>query len=159
MATFKFEGLDNYISQLQKLNGITGKMVEDAVDEGAGLVADAVRAAIDTIPVDNRFKAEKRSGLKTVQILGLKASFGISPIQDDNGFINRKLGFDGYNKLVTKKWPKGQPNSMIARAINSGTSYLPKTRFVDTATKNTKKACEMAMRNSIDKSISKEIQK
>lgn len=159
MATFRFEGLDNYISQLQQLNGITGRMIEDAVDEGAAIVADEVRQAIDRLPVDDRYHAEERKGLRRAQVVGLYISFGIAPIRNDNGFINRKLGFDGYNNIRSDRWPKGQPNSMVARSINSGTSYLPKTGFMDKATKAVRAACEKAMRNSIDKSISKEIQK
>lgn len=157
MATFKFEGLEEYISQMQKMVGITGKMIEDAVDEGAGLVADEVRQAIDRLPVDDRYYATERKGLKRAQVIGLYNSFGVAPIRNDNGFINRKLGFDGYNNLKSKKWPKGQPNSMVARSINSGTSFLPKTGFMDKATKAVRAECERAMRDSIDKSISKEI--
>lgn len=40
---------------------------------------------------------------------------------------NVKIGFDGYNNIRSKRWPQGQPNQMVARAIESGTSWMSKT--------------------------------
>ena len=76
-------------------------------------------------------------------------------MRDDNGFINVKLGFDGYNATRTKKYPRGQPNVLIARSVNSGTTFRKKTKFVDKAVNSAKKAAEAAM----DAACSREIEK
>ena len=51
---------------------------------------------------------------------------GISPIKHDGDYINAKVGFDGYGSIPTKKYPKGVPNQLVARSVNSGTSFLKK---------------------------------
>ena len=57
--------------------------------------------------------------------------------------------------MKTKKYPNGQPNALIARAVNSGTSFRKKTRFLDKAVNASKKAAEAAM----DAACSREIEK
>lgn len=155
MATFQFGGIDNYIKQLNKLqqsakDGVIGK----AVYAGADVVANSVRAAIQSLPEGK--EGDSSIGIVTpAQKRGLLEGFGISRMRDDNGFVNVKLGFDGYNSVKTKKYPNGQPNALIARAVNSGTSFRKKTRFVDKAVNSAKKAAEAAM----DAACSREIEK
>lgn len=158
MARFEFSGIDNYISQLNKLqqstkDGVVGKTVY----AGAEVVADSVRRAIQALPVGDG-RARNGDLVDTVtlpQKAGLLDGFGISPMRDDNGFINVKLGFDGYNATRTKKYPRGQPNVLIARSVNSGTTFRKKTKFVDKAVNSAKKAAETAM----DAACSREIEK
>ena len=158
MATFQFGGIDNYIKQLNKLqqstkDGVVGKTVY----AGAEVVADSVRRAIETLPVgDGRVHNGKL--VRTVtrsQKAGLMDGFGISRLKDDDGFVNVKLGFDGYNSTKTEKYPNGQPNVLIARSVNSGTTFRKKTKFVDKAVDSAKKAAEAAM----DAACSREIEK
>ena len=69
--------------------------------------------------------------------------------------MNVKIGFDGYNRVITKKWPLGQPNQMVARSVESGTTWMKKNPFVKRgASKSRRKALEM-MRKSVQKSIEK----
>ena len=62
-------------------------------------------------------------------------------------------GFDGYNEDVTKKWPHGKPNSMIARSIEGGTSWKAKHPFIAPAVRSSRDAAEKAMAEEIEKSI------
>ena len=157
MATFEFKGIDNYIKQLNELqtatkDGVVGKTVY----AGAAVVADSVRRAIQALPVgDGRARDGLISTVTLPQKSGLLDGFGISPIRDDDGFINVKLGFDGYNGTRTKNYPKGQPNVVIARAVNSGTTFRKKTKFVDKAVKSAKKAAEAAMAAACSREIEK----
>ena len=158
MAQFEFGGIDNYIAQLNKLrqstkDGVVGK----AVYAGAAVVADSVRRAIQALPVGDG-RAGDGGLIETVtlpQKAGLLDGFGISRLKDDDGFINVKLGFDGYNATRTEKYPRGQPNVLIARSVNSGTTFRKKTKFVDKAVDSAKKAAEAAM----DAACSREIEK
>lgn len=158
MATFQFGGIDNYIKQLNKLqqstkDGVVGKTVY----AGAEVVADSVRRAIQALPVGDG-RARDGGLVDTVtlpQKAGLLDGFGISRLKDDDGFVNVKLGFDGYNSTKTEKYPNGQPNVLIARSVNSGTTFRKKTKFVDKAVNSAKKAAEAAM----DAACSREIEK
>lgn len=155
MATFQFGGIDTYIKQLNKLQAATKDgVIRKTVYAGAAVVADAVRATIQALPEGK--ESEAIFGVITpAQKRGLLEGFGISRMRDDDGFVNVKLGFDGYNSVKTKKYPDGQPNALIARAVNSGTSFRKKTRFVDKAVNASKKTAEAAM----DAACSREIEK
>lgn len=158
MARFEFSGIDNYISQLNKLqqstkDGVVGKTVY----AGAEVVADSVRRAIQALPVGDG-RARDGGLIDTVtlpQKAGLLDGFGISRMKDDDGFVNVKLGFAGYNATRTKRYPRGQPNALIARSVNSGTTFRKKTKFVDKAVNSARKSAEAAM----DAACSREIEK
>ena len=158
MARFEFSGIYNYISQLNKLqqftkDGVVGKTVY----AGAEVVADSVRRAIQALPVGDG-RARDGGLVDTVtlpQKAGLLDGFGISHMKDDDGFVNVKLGFAGYNATRTKRYPRGQPNALIARSVNSGTTFRKKTKFVDKAVNSARKSAEAAM----DAACSREIEK
>lgn len=152
------KGLNNYIAYLQKLNLVTDEVIGEAVYEMANVVADKVRANIQALPaVPNAANiATYRQGysrLSEPEKQGLLDGFGVSPMQDDNGYKNVKLGFDGYNSIKTKKYPKGQPNALIARVTESGSSYREKTPFIRPAVNASKKQAEQAGQMKIDEKI------
>lgn len=152
------KGLDSYIAYLRSIDSISSDMVGEAVYEMAKVVADKVRANIEALPaVPNEANiATYKQGfsrLSEPEKQGLLDGFGVSPIQNDDGYVNVKLGFDGYNSVKTKKYPNGQPNALIARVTNSGSSYRQKTRFVDKAVSSTQKQAEKAGQAKIDEKI------
>lgn len=155
MATFQFGGIDTYIKQLNNLQAATkDDVIGKTVYAGAAVMADAVRATIQALPEGK--ESEAVFGVITpAQKRGLLEGFGISRIEDDDGFVNVKLGFDGYNSVKTRKYPNGQPNALIARAVNSGTTFRKKTRFVDKAVSTSKKAAEAAMDAACNREIEK----
>ena len=152
------KGLDSYISYLQKIDAVTDEVIGEAVYEMAKVVAASVRASIQALPtVSNEANiAPYKKGysrLSDKEKQGLLDGFGVSPMQDDNGFVNVKLGFDGYNSVKTKKYPKGQPNALIARVTESGSSYREKTPFIRPAVKAARKPAEKAGQAKIDEKI------
>ena len=158
MATVTFKGIDAYIGQLKKLQNKSDEVIGRAVYDGAAVVADAIRKEIDAIPIIKNRKGSSDhliDGVTQTQKQGLQDGFGISPVQNDRGFINVKIGFAGYNKTKTKKYPQGQPNALIARAVNSGTSFRKKRRFVDKAVTASRVKAENAMGKSLDVNIEK----
>lgn len=151
-------GLNSYIEYLQKINAVTDEVVGEAVYEMAKVVADSVRSGIQALPtVSNAANiATYKKGysrLSDEEKQGLLDGFGVSPMQDDGGYINVKLGFDGYNGVKTKKYPKGQPNALIARVTESGSSYREKTPFIRPAVNASKKQAEQAGQMKIDEKI------
>lgn len=155
MAKFEIVGVSEYIHQLDKLRLVTkDAIIGKTVYAGAEVMADAVREAISALPEGR--EGEAILGTVTpAQKRGLLDGFGISPMDDDDGYVNVKLGFAGYNSVKTRKYPKGQPNAMIARAVNSGTTFREKTRFIDKTVNAKRKATEAAM----DSACSREIEK
>ena len=151
-------GLNSYIEYLQKINAATDEVIGEAVYEMAKVVADSVRASIQALPtVSNEANiATYKKGysrLSDKEKQGLLDGFGISPLQEDSGFVNVKLGFDGYNSVKTKKYPQGQPNALIARVTESGSSYREKTPFMRPAVNASKKQAEAAGRAKFDERI------
>lgn len=159
MAKWKFDGVDDYVAQLEKLEDFSHEIIGKSVWNGAKYVADRVKEAIDTIPVDDRryVWSGDRRGISQEQKDGLIDGFGIASMRNDNGFLNVKLGFDGYNSVRSKKFPNGQANLMVARMVESGTSFMPKLGTISKAVSSAKKQCEEEMRKALDEAINNEI--
>lgn len=156
MATIQMKGLDEYLIKLSHLEQASKEEIcGKAIYEGAGIVADSIRSELNDLPTDESFGTQEHParGIKAIQKMGLLNSFGISSLRDENGFLNVKIGFDGYNRVITKKWPHGQPNQMVARAAQSGTTWLQKIPFAKTGTQKARKKCLDTMKKSVNKSI------
>lgn len=135
MAKISFPGLKEYELRLSRLGSKTKEIAGKAVYAGAGIVANEIKKGIAGLPA--------RTGV-TKQ--GLEEGFGISPLQNEDGYLNVKAGFDGYNK-------NGVPNVLMARVFESGTSRIPKRPFVRPAVNRAKKPAEAKMAEVIDAEI------
>ena len=157
MAKFQFEGVDKLISQYQKLEKNTEPMIGKAIYKGAGVVMKACESAVSNLSTDNRFGTSENptTGPSTIQKIGLQHALGIAKMRNDNGFYNVKIGFDGYNNVKTKTWPQGQPNMMVARAVESGTSWMSKQPFMRKAEQSSRSQCEKVMSETVDREIQK----
>ena len=154
MATFQFKGIDAYASKISSLVEKSEGMIKRAVYDGAAVVLQTVIAQISALPViKNRYHKTELPlrGVTETQKRGLLHGIGLSKMRNDSGFINTKLGFDGYNAVRSKKYPNGQPNALIANAINSGSSVRSKDPFVNRAVKAAKAPAEAAMKARFDK--------
>lgn len=151
------QGIDQYITQLQNLEFTATDSIGKAIYHGADIVADAIKANIESLPTDDGYAddGEKLHGIKTIQKTGLIKGFGIAKQQNERGYINVKVGFHGYNALKTKTFPNGQPNAMIARTIESGNSFTQKHPFVRPAVNATRDAAERKMAEIIDEEVKK----
>lgn len=137
MARLRFQGLAEYERQLSQLQRGTDEIAGKAIYAGAEIVADAIKQNIQGLP--------SKTGT-TRQ--GLLEGFGVAPLQDDSGYLNVKIGFDGYNA-------KGVPNALMARLFESGTSKVPKHPFVRPAINSSRKRAEAKMAEVLDKEIKK----
>lgn len=155
----KFPGLDEYVTELEKLTNTSRECIGKAIYEGAAIVADAVKQATANLPIDERVvrNGQMLVGITQKQKDGLLEGFGIAPMENDNGYMHVKLGFAGYNSQRTGKFPNGQPNAMIARSVNSGTSFSQRIPFVDNAIRQKKSACEEKMKETFDQELGKAV--
>ena len=156
MATLKLQGLEEYERKISKLGRETEKICGEAIYAGAAIAADEIRKGIEALPVIRGYGTADTplpGGVTSAQKQGLLDGLGITPLSEKDGFYNVKIGFDGYNRTKTKAHPQGQPNQLVARGVESGTSWKQKKPFVRPAVNNCKKSVEAKMAETIDKQI------
>lgn len=143
MARFHVgQGIDAYIDILQNFEQTIGDDIGRAIFSGAAIVADAIRDNIKGLPKEACTPKEKA---------GLLDGLGIARMEYKDGYYDVKIGFHGYNSVKTKKYPKGQPNAMIARSVEGGSSWRPRHPFVAPAIRATRAEAEKKMAEEIDK--------
>lgn len=158
MAKITFRGLEQYELRISRLGKEAERIAGEAIYEGAGVVADAVKANIQALPVVTGYGTTSNplpGGVTAVQKSGLIEGFGISTMQNEGGYYNVKLGFDGYNRTKTERYPQGQPNQLVARGVESGTSWKQAHPFVKPAVSKSRKQAEKAMADKLDEEIKK----
>ena len=148
MATWKFRGLDTYIAQLERLNANAEGSIKKAVYDGAAVVANNIKTALNTIPVQEEYvpKGKTRKGITPEAKEGLVKGFGLAKMQNTGGYINTKAGFKGKN-------PSGVNNATVARQVESGTSWMQKNPVIRQATNRSKKEAEKAMQKTLESEI------
>ena len=151
MAKIEFVGIDEYLEKLNKIGDKTTGLCKRALYDGAAVLADAVRSEVQALPVTDR-NTEPQQVL-SYERDGLLAGLGIAKMKDDGGVVSTRVDFDGYNRLKSKKYPSGHPNSMIARAINSGTSKRTKNPFMSRAVAKANAKANAAMAARMDADI------
>ena len=129
---------EDYTLKLLRMERLSEDIVKKAIDAGADIVANEVRANLNA----NLAGSTQSTG-------ALSKALGITPIsQDKNGFWNAKVGFGGYDE-------KGVPNQLKARVMESGSSKVQKRPFVRPAVIATKKAAQDAMQKVVDEELEK----
>lgn len=148
-------GLDDYLAQLQNLGEQTEDVIKKGIYDGAAVVVEEIRSATAALPVEEGMgtAGDKLNGVNKIQKAGLLDGLGIAPMMQDGLGWNTKIGFDGYNAMKTKKYPSGQPNALIARSVESGTSFRAPHPFVAPAARRAKNKAEKAMGQAIDTAI------
>lgn len=159
MAKVELKGMEAYLTELRKAGEATGPVCEAAVYAGAKVVADAIKEKIEEL--DRVTDAEALAAyeesrpvkISVSQKIGLKESFGVTPIKNQYGMYSAKVGFDGYNDIKSERWPKGQPNQLVARACESGSTAMIKQPFIRTTLKRVQQTAELAMEKAADKKL------
>lgn len=162
MAKFEMRGIEKYLSELRKLEKGTDSVCKAAVYAGAKVLADGIKQelisdveAISDKAAMARWRAGKPGYISVSQKKGLIESLGVTPIRDKFGHFDAKIGFDGYNDVETDRWPGGQPNQLIARACESGTTAMLKQPFIRPTEKRLTPEVYKAMEEAADKEIQK----
>lgn len=138
MATIRFDGLDVYVQMLAKIERGTPQAIERAVQAGASVVMDEIQNGINTLP--------QKTG---ITVRGLSRGLGKAPILNENGFINTRIGWDGYND-------RGIPNHLMATIMEMGTSKVQERHpFVKPAVNRAKQRAEAKMAEILDEETEK----
>lgn len=153
--------MSTYLKQLEHVSWATSSVCKAVVYKGAGVVANEIKAGIHNLRVvsDKHALAAARKSVPTLisysQREALRNSFGVAPITDKHGVVSTKLGFDGYNEIQTDRWPGGQPNQLIARACESGSTAMIKQPFMRPAERRSKDEALREMAQTADAEIQK----
>lgn len=149
-------GFDDFIRELQRIENDNDEIMRALVKDGINVVADTMKAQIEALKTtkDDKYvgKTKKRYATRGEKE-GLIESMGYTHIDVREDIYNAKVGFDGYNNTITKKYPKGQPNPMIAHFIDRGTSYMIAQPFIDKTKRKAKANALDAMQQALDREI------
>lgn len=142
-----------YIAKLKVLGADIPEICKKAIYPAAGMVADAVNEEISGLRTSEHGEAT----IGSKQRAGLHDGLGIAPFQEDNGYLNVKIGFDGYNEIKTDKWPNGQPNAVIARSLERGTTFWKANPFCKRAIKKIQSPAVQEMQRVLDEEIDRRL--
>lgn len=160
MGKITIYGLKNFSDTLKKLENLE-EIAGKAIYEGANIVTNKVRENIRALPSAPDVEGIKawRAGapaLITVkEKIGLIDSLGIATMQNNGGVYDVKIYFDGYNDVKTKTYPKGQPNALVARCIESGSTISPAHPFMRPAANAVRKQAQKKMGEVVKEEIEK----
>lgn len=159
MARATVSGMKELNERLAGLTKQSGEVVKAALYAGGGKLADAVRGNLESLETmqDGEQRRPGEYILTESQKEDLKESFGVSPIAVKNYVSDIHVGFEGYGRKKTKKYPKGKANAMIARATESGTSFSRKQPFIRPAVNKGKEAVLKSMEEAAIEKIKEQI--
>lgn len=156
MASLKDERVESFINLCIFTDKQLSTTIRKSIFKGGKVMGDAVGKAVANLPVDDGDHHHgRRKSITSRQKKGLMESFGIAKVRETRYGWNVKLGFDGYNDIITPKYPKGQPNAMIARSLNAGTSFMEKYPFMDMTVSAYREATISAIEKEFDKRVEK----
>ena len=122
------DGINEYLQTLNRLGKEIEGISKQAVYEGAKIIADEIKNNIEALPTDEKWGTPKKmkAGPTKAEKENIARGLGIARIQDNKGTINTKIGYDdaGYDE-------NNKPIQMIARSVNSGTSFMKKNPFFE----------------------------
>lgn len=159
MATLKLSGVDQVEVLFGTLAGSTKGIVKASLYEGASVVADELRSETKRLKVNEPGRPtgdDVRKIYKSVTDLeknDLLEGLGIRRFDFDGGEHSTLIGFAGYGRRKTKKYPRGLPNPLLARSISKPSSMRKGRRFTKIALKNCDWAAIKAMREKALKMI------
>ena len=132
MAKFKFTGIEEYTASLEKIGGKNAVgVLKYAVYPGAAVVANSIRSALE---------GHRDTG-------DLQKSLTLATMRNDDGYVNTKVTFAGYDR-------KGTPNAIKAAALESGTSRGQKaTHVISHAVKGSTEKAISEMSKALDEKI------
>jgi len=128
MARFEIsKGFEDFEFALSKLESkaVQNRIAKKAIYDGAAPLISEIKAQTRAIPTEKfRFlrDGDKMRSISEQEKEQLTESFGISPIKEKDDGWSIKMGFQGYNSYITKKYPNGVPNALIIASVESGSS-------------------------------------
>lgn len=148
--SIQVEGLNELLKDMENMPKAAEKVAAEALYEGAGVMADAVSRAVDSIETEPfRYAAggKKRKPSPEEKAILQAAPKGVAKFRKNGVGIQTSVGMQnsGYATLAGKNKPVPQ----IANSINSGTSFMEKQPFMRRAFSQNQSAAQAAIEAGI----------
>lgn len=153
MARMTTDGMDDFIETLNTLGEKTEAAAKRSLYAGADVLADALRAAVLQLPLDNDPKKPRSGPLRVITTQDredLANCVGLSRMDSNAEGINISASFTGYIGRTEAGYPNGVPAAMIARSIESGSSVRAKRPFIRRTVNGVKASVSQAMQEELD---------
>ena len=152
--SIQIEGMNELLKKVGKLPEVAEKISAEALYEGAGVMADAVSHAVDSIatePFQYAAGGKKRKASPEEKAILKSAKKGVAKFRKNGVSIQTSVGMQnsGYAELAGKT----KPIPLIANSINSGTSFMQKQPFMRRAFSQKKSAATSAIESGINRRL------
>ena len=147
-------GIKGLTDMLKKAGEAAHDIAAESLYEGAGVMADAVTEAVDSIATEPfQYAAGGRKRLPSPEEKALLegAEKGVAHFRDDGGSVQTSVGLKGSGYVTIAG--KQKAVRKIANAINSGTSFMNKQPVFRKASTQTAKAASAAIVAKADQLI------
>lgn len=155
MARFEIsKGFEDFEFALSKLEdkAVQNRIAKKAIYDGAAPLISEIQSQVRAIPTDKyRFlrNGDQMRSISEQEKEQLAASFGVSPIKEKDDGWSIKMGFQGYNSYITRKYPNGVPNALIIASIEKGSSVRVKYPTVRKTVNQRRQEVIAAMRQTM----------
>ena len=148
------DGINEYLQTLNRLGKEIEGISKQAVYEGAKIIADEIKNNIEALSTDEEWGTPKKmkEGPTKAEKENIARGLGIAHMQDNKGTIKTKIGYDdaGYDE-------NNKPIQMIARSVNSGTSFMKKNPFFEKGVRNSRNKAKQKMIEVAEKELGKTV--
>ena len=150
-GSMKTNGTEETAAMLSKLGEKAGDIAARGLYEGAGVVADAYKAAVSRIVTAKRRHDEGPARLPTPEEkAALMGATGISKFRGSATEIDTIIGEpEGYGMVNGRR----KPLKLLARSINSGTNFMSRQPVFRKASSTSRKAAQAKMAAEIERLI------
>jgi HK97 gp10 family phage protein len=156
MARLTIKTTADFWVKLQRLADNADDIAKKAIYEGAGIMADEIRARLEQNLADPTYLGSKAGvDVKNVGYTatgGMADALGVTKIQKKGtgGNWNAHIGWDGY-----ENGDKSRAYQLLANAMESGTSTMRARPFIKPAVEAKRTAVEDKMNEIIDDEFEK----
>ncbi len=154
----KIQGLNIFQTNLENLASGISKINSMALYEAAGIVAEEMKNALESLPTYDKWYGTDGYPLygatpsEKAQII---ENFGIADFRNTGDGSQTSLGFTGYVNTPSTKYGGKVPTGMLMQAINYGTQFRHGTHTLDRVERNAKNKAIQAAQDKIDQEIKK----
>lgn len=151
--TMETVGLEQLDKMLTELGDKAQDVASGSLYEGAGVMASAMNAGIESIKTEPfRYAPEGKTRLPSPQEkAALQRKIGIARFQKNGSEVDTLVGLKGTGYAQIAGKPKAV--AVIARSINSGTSFMQKQPVIRRAKSQSQGAAKAAIVKKADELI------
>ena len=155
MAKMTLKGFEEYLAKIQEIYGSSEKMAKHALYKGAGIVADRMKAGLNSLPTHDPakyYRDEMPPGLSPDEKAAVISHFGVSKFRVTGSVISTKIGFDG--SYTNAEGKRRSIQTLVGYAEN-GTSWSKKTPVIRQAINASRAAATAAMIKQYEEDLKK----